>query len=339
MGRGRARRDLSALLALFLVQAAVAQGGGPVAATEAQAVVADRYPAVRVQFPGGVIGMADVVYSTIPGYRPLRLDLYLPADAPNAAHARHALILFVHGGGWESGHTRHAGAFANWPLVLASIAARGFVVASVEYRLSGEAKFPAAVVDVRSALHWLRAHDALYGIDRDRVALWGPSAGAQIAALAGLAPASAGNDSIGTSIKAIVGWYGVFDVAALNPGSSSGAGSGDTPEARYLGCGPGSCPAQLLKAASPIAHVHRASPPLLLIHGRDDDIVPSDQASAMHARCLAVGASCELLLLDGAGHSFVASSAAQTRVASLLALERTLAFLEQRLAGDPRQLQ
>src|SRR5688572_309228 len=184
VGRGRARRELSALLALFLVHAAVAQGGGPVPATEAQAVVADRYPASRVQFPAGVIGMPDVVYNTIPGYRPLRLDLYLPADAPNAALARHPLTLFVHGGGWESGHTRHASAFANWPLVLASIAARGFVVASVEYRLSGEAKFPAAVVDVQSALHWLRAHDARYRIDRDRVALWGPSAGAQIAALA-----------------------------------------------------------------------------------------------------------------------------------------------------------
>ena len=337
MGRGRVRSSLSALLALLLVQVPAAPGGTSEPGTEAQPVTEDRYPPVRVQFPHGVVGLPDVVYSTVPGYRPLRLDLYLPRDAQGSTITRHPLILFVHGGGWETGHTRHAGAFSNWPLVLASVAERGFVVASIEYRLSGEARFPAAVVDVQNALQWLRDRDAAYAIDRERVALWGPSAGAQIAALAGLAPS--GSDSQAGSIKAIVAWYGVFDVAALPETSRAGAASVATPQARYLGCEQGNCPAQLLKAASPIAHVQRASPALLLIHGRDDDIVPSDQSSAMHARCIAVGASCELLLLNEAGHSFVARSAAQTRTASLQALDRTLTFLAQRLAREPAQIQ
>jgi acetyl esterase/lipase len=83
-----------------------------------------------------------------------------------------------------SGHTRQSGAFSNWPDVLSSLAARGYVVASVEYRLSGEAPFPAAEQDVKAAIRWLRAHAATYGIDKSRGLIWGASAGGQLAALA-----------------------------------------------------------------------------------------------------------------------------------------------------------
>jgi acetyl esterase/lipase len=149
-------------------------------ATAAHPVLEDRYPERRTAFAGGVVGFADLTYSVLPGFRPLRLDLYQPPGAPGS----HPLVVFIHGGGWMSGHTRHSGAFEDWPGVLASLAAKGYVVASVEYRLSGEAPFPAAIQDVKAAIRWLRARAPQYGIDRQRAIVWGGSAGGQLAALA-----------------------------------------------------------------------------------------------------------------------------------------------------------
>ena len=128
------RRRAFALLTVALVAA----GGSsaqprdfPVAAAATQN---DVYPDRVTQFPGGVTGLADVTYSVMPGFRPLVLDLYLPSGT-----ASRPLVLFVHGGGWVGGNTRHSGALADFPRALAQLAAEGFVVASVEYRLAGEA--------------------------------------------------------------------------------------------------------------------------------------------------------------------------------------------------------
>ena len=106
----------------------------PVAAAASQN---DVYPERVTQFADGVTGLADVTYSVLPGFRPLVLDLYLPSST-----TAQPLILFVHGGGWVGGNTRHSGALADFPGALAQLAAEGFVVASVEYRLVGEAAFP-----------------------------------------------------------------------------------------------------------------------------------------------------------------------------------------------------
>src|SRR6185369_12270345 len=131
--------------------------------------------------PGDVVGFPDLTYSSLSGYRPLILDLYKPAKSGKPL----PLVIYLHGGGWQGGHTRHSGAFEDWPGVLASIAARGYVVASVEYRLSGEAAFPAAVQDVKAAIRWLRMHATEFGIDKARAVVWGGSAGGQLAALVG----------------------------------------------------------------------------------------------------------------------------------------------------------
>ncbi len=139
----------------------------------------DVYPERVTQFADGVTGLADVTYSVLPGFRPLVLDLYLPSST-----TAQPLILFVHGGGWVGGNTRHSGALADFPRALAQLAAEGFVVASVEYRLVGEAAFPAPLQDVRAALRYLRDNAAKYRIDGSKVAVWGGSAGGQLAALA-----------------------------------------------------------------------------------------------------------------------------------------------------------
>jgi acetyl esterase/lipase len=147
-----------------------------------KAVLEDRYPERRIAFPGGVTGLPDLTYSTLSGFRPLTLDLYLPASPPSGGAP---VIIYVHGGGWTSGHTRHSGAFENWPGVLASLAGRGYVVASLNYRLSAEAPSPAAEQDIKSAVRWLRANAARFSVDKRRIGIWGGSAGGQLAALAG----------------------------------------------------------------------------------------------------------------------------------------------------------
>ena len=127
--------------------------------------------------------LRDLAYATVPGFRTMTLDLYQPKRAPKDYPK--PLLIFVHGGGWNSGDARQGGGFSDFPGVLAALAAKGYVVASVNYRLSGEAHFPAALQDVKAAIRWLRAHADEYGIDTSRVAVWGEEAGGQLAALAG----------------------------------------------------------------------------------------------------------------------------------------------------------
>jgi acetyl esterase/lipase len=298
--------------------------------TAARAVVEDRYPERRVSFPGGVASLADVVYSTVAGFRPLTLDLYLPPKTAEAS-AVSPVIIYVHGGGWTSGHTRHSGAFENWPEVLASIAARGYVVASVNYRLSGEASSPAAAHDVKSAIRWLRVHSSRYGVDTARIGIWGGSAGGQLAALAGTScgvaalepPAQEKSSTASSCVQSVVAWYGVFDFAPL-----VGKSAVDTPVARYLACPNAACSAEKIPLASASAHADATDPPFLLIHGALDRTVSVEQSKAFDAVLRAKGVRSELLILPDVDHSFVGSTAESTRQASLRALEATLVFFD-----------
>ena len=140
-------------------------------------------PTPPVTYPGGVQSFRDVIFAEPQGYRPLTLDLYLPPDGGPPK----PVVVFIHGGAWRSRTARDGGAFRDFPSVLASVAAHHYVVASVNYRFSGEARFPAAVQDVALAIRWLRTNSARYGIDTNRFVAWGSSAGGQIAALLGTA--------------------------------------------------------------------------------------------------------------------------------------------------------
>jgi acetyl esterase/lipase len=296
-------------------------------AIAASARLEDRYPERRVDFPGDVSGLADVTYSVPGGFRPLTLDLYLPPSRTNPAPA----IVYVHGGGWFSGHARHGGAFENWPRVLAGIAARGYVVASINYRLSGEATFPAAAQDVRSAIRWLRANASRYSIDERRIGIWGASAGGQLAALAGtgcdLPALDATADTTlareSACVQAVVTWYGVFDLAPLLAKKA-----GPTPETRYLGCSASPCSEAQILLASPIRHIDRSDPPFLLVHGARDQTVAAAQSADFHAALQSHGVKSQLLVIDGVDHSFVGANPEATRAASLQALRATTDFFD-----------
>ena len=124
----------------------------------------DYTPTPPVLYPGAVRSFRDVIFAQPLGFRPLTLDLYLPP----AGGARKPVVVFIHGGAWRSRTARDGGWFRDFPAVLASVAARNYVVATVNYRFSNEARFPAAVQDVALAIRWLRVHSDAYGIDTNK---------------------------------------------------------------------------------------------------------------------------------------------------------------------------
>lgn len=318
---------LLALTALWQLASAEA----PIdAATAAAPVLDDRYPTAEVMFGSDVESYPDLVYSTPAGFRPLRLDLYRRAGAGEAK----PLVVYVHGGGWQSGHTRHSGAFANWPEVLASLARRGYVVASIEYRLSGEAQFPAAIHDVKNAIKWLRASATKYGIDPKQVVIWGGSAGGQLAALAAtscdvqaLVPAASPSAAQSNCVQGLVAWYGIFNFGEGQENASA--------VARYLGCKPSECP-ETAALASPVTHLDAKDPPALLIHGELDKVVPVSQSRAFDQALKSKGIAAQLVVIPAVDHSFIGASAEATRKASLLALTKTFEFIDSLRGGKPQ---
>src|SRR5690348_10894060 len=238
----------------------------------------------------------DVVYGEVSGYRPLELDLYLPREDRPAP-----VIVLVHGGGWRRGSRRHP-----LPVLGADfydrLAAQGFAVAAIDYRLSGEARFPAPLDDVRTAIGWVGEHAAGYGLDTGRVFLWGDSAGGHLALLAALTGAAA---------HAVVAWFPVTDLAGL-PSDVADAGGvpdpgPDSREALLLGA-PAAAVPDLAREASPVAHASAAAPPVLLMHGAADDLVPPAQSVRLAGALREAGATVELELVPGATHFWQGAS-------------------------------
>jgi acetyl esterase/lipase len=351
MGATLRHLEINLLAAASLV-AALCMGASQVFAAAAPKIDAtpflgDHYPPRRSMFPDGVASLADVVYETIPGFRPVTLDLYLPsANAGGKPGAGKPLVIYIHGGGWQSGHSRQSGAFDDFPSVLASIAARGYVVASLNYRLSSEAPFPAAIRDVKTAIKWLRAHRMEYGISKDRAVVWGGSAGGQLAALAAAScgvtelepimpnPASPEATAMGAEsdcVQGAVTWYGIFDFNSIPPAQMvTPATPGSLPSAvvRYLGCGNGPCAPETIRLASAISFVKSETPPFLLIHGAGDKTVDPAQSTHFREALQKAGGHVDLLMIPAVDHSFIGSTPESTRDASLEALKRTNQFID-----------
>lgn len=231
--------------------------------------------------------MKTVVYREVPGFRPLEADIYLPPE-PGPT------IVYLHGGGWRRGSRRYVlpalGEF--YP----RLAAEGFAVVAVDYRLSGEARFPAPLEDVRAAVEWVRDSGPSWGLDRNRVFLWGESAGAHLALLAALG---------GCDVSGVVAWFPPTDLLGL-PADRAAAGGepDDSRETELLGAHPHATP-DLARAASPLTFAHPDAPPILLLHGVDDDMVPAAQSIRLAEALTAVGARPELDLVPGARHLWV----------------------------------
>jgi acetyl esterase/lipase len=246
-----------------------------------------QYPHIAVAssaLPDGVIAVRDLTYVRY-GERALQLDLYLPANAAAAP-----AVVLVHGGGWRSGVRQNLA-----PMAI-RLAQRGYAAATVSYRLSPEARYPAAIDDVRASVRWLRAHALQYRVDPARIAIAGGSAGGQIASLVGVTGSGEG------ALQAIVNIDGLSDFTsaaarlheddpAKKP-SSAGAWFGG----RY-----GEKTA-LWHQASPLFYVNPGTPPVLFIGSAQTRFAVGRED--MVARLAASGVASRVLLLPETPHSF-----------------------------------
>ena len=244
---------------------------------------------------------ADVEYARIMGYRPLRMDLVLPATASGPV----PVVVWIHGGAWLFGSRLH-GAVTE-PACRALID-RGIAVALVEYRFSGEALFPACLHDIKAAVRWLRQFGASVGVNGEAIGVWGESAGGHLAALIAMngtderLDGTVGVTGCSSNVAAAVAWYPATDFLAMGP-DGTGWPDPTTPEALLIG-GATQERRQDAAFASPISHVHPGAAPILLVHGLQDELIPPQQSALLHEALQAVGASSELEWIDGAEHVF-----------------------------------
>lgn len=229
----------------------------------------------------------------------LLMDLVLPEGA-----GPFPVVLWLHGGGWFTGDRTLA------PDLQQHFAARGFAMASAEYRLSSQALFPAQLFDVRSAVRFLRREAGRFGFDPEAIGAWGASAGGHLAALAGLTGHRAeldGEPETGDArVQAVSDGYGPVDlVGAVGSAPADSPLSGDdAPEARLLGGAPVERPG-LAERASPLFHVSGSAPPFQILHGTADVLVRHEQSEQLHAALLDAGVESTLYLVDGFGHGFL----------------------------------
>jgi acetyl esterase/lipase len=336
-----------------------AQLPSPAPGISSELVTSDRFPPRDITFANGVTGIPGVVYWEQLGYRPLKLDLYLPGASTPRPQSGFPLVIYIHGGGWRSGNPRISGPIADFPGLLASLSARGYVVASVEYRFSREAGFPAQVRDVKTAIRWLRRHATSYGIDPARAVTWGVSAGGHLAGLTAVScgapalepePIKAGSyikpdtsDAAGISdcVQGGVAWFGVFNISTIAAQAKEAKViPHDDPESaewQLLGCNPGECKAEQLAAASPVSYVDSSDPPMLLITGTEDLKVPCEQTMEMARKLKSAGVKHDVILLPGVTHSFVGKTPESTREANLKAIDATFRFIDRTIGTPPKQ--
>jgi acetyl esterase/lipase len=227
----------------------------------------------------------DIEYSQPEGFRPLSLDLHTP-DVDSAP-----LVVFLHGGGWLRGSRKVFTPGISDAQSFDRIVAAGFAVASCEYRLSGEAHFPAQLDDVDAALAWLHEHGIDHGVDASRVVLWGVSAGATLAALAGLCR---------DDVRGVVDWFGPSDLFTMAE-AATGEPPEETREARWLGAPAAEVP-DAARQASPALQVHAGAPPFQISHGTADEHVPFAQSEAFVDALRAAGADVEFRPVEGGRH-------------------------------------
>lgn len=246
-------------------------------------------------FPKGTILHGNVPYNndTLPKHL---LDIYLPANTKGKL----PLVIFIHGGGWLS-NDKYAD-IGYMKKTVAEIISSGFALASIDYRFSTQAVFPAQIQDCNRAISFLYDNADRYGFDINRLALMGFSAGGHLASLVGLSK----NNNIGTffmsgtsklfSFNAVVNFYGPAELI-LFPGSDDEK----SPEALLIGAAPLARP-DLAKVASPVTYVDKNDPPFLIIHGEKDELVSTKHSRLLSSWLNVVGVRNELVIVKDAPH-------------------------------------
>ena len=238
----------------------------------------------------------DIVYAKVDAIE-LKVDLYLP-DAPQPSPR---LIVWVHGGAWRGGSKNDV------PIV--DLLDSGFAIASVDYRLSPMAKFPAQIHDIKAAIRFLRARQDKFRYDASRIAIAGSSAGGHLAALVGVSGGNAElegkvGEHLGQSsaVQAIVSFYGMSNLTTILDQSTPHGLKVRVPALELLLGGQPSDKQDLARLASPVFHVDANDPPLLLLHGDQDPQAPINQSHELQGRYEAAQAPCRLVVIHGGKH-------------------------------------
>lgn len=248
------------------------------------AVETNRAPVIR-----------DVEFARVSG-EPLTLDLHLPSG-----RARAPLIVWVHGGAWRSGSRKD--------MPLAKLVEAGYAVASVDYRLSTQAKFPAQIHDLKAAVRFLRDHGAEWKLPVKKILIAGDSAGGHLAALVGVSNGNAelegdlgSNRAQSSDVQGIISFYGGANLTTILKQSTPHGLSVRVPALDLLlGGQPDDMPA-LARLASPVFQVDKHDPPLLLLHGDQDPQMPVNQALELAGAYEKVKAPVQLEIVHGAAH-------------------------------------
>lgn len=256
----------------------------------------------------------DMEYGNVNG-RSLTLDLYEPVDADGPA----AGLIFIHGGAWKGGSKKSYRYYAQM------FAAKGYVVASIGYRLLGEKKYPAAIEDCKCAVRWMRANAEALGVDPQRIAAIGGSAGGHLSMMVGYSSdvpkfeGAGGHAGVSSAVQCVVNLYGPTDLTTDFVRENEYAGQATR---EFLGKSLDEDEA-LFEEASPITYVDADDPPTLILHGTVDDIVPINQADILAAKLTEVGVPYLYDRLPGWPHSMDVAQPVNERCVWLM--ERFLA--------------
>jgi acetyl esterase/lipase len=250
-----------------------------------------------------------------------KLDLYLPEDDGTKVFP---IVVLIHGGGFFSGDSGEEADRAQF------LTGHGFAVASLNYRLSGEAAFPAGVQDVKAAIRFIRANAPSWGIDQHKMAVWGESAGGYMSAMIGATggrqtlfdDAALGNPHVSSQVAAVVSWFGPTDFATMDlqakqaecDDAAQQHDQADSPESKWLGAALPTI-ADKVASASVITYVRtaRTMPPFFLAHGKSDCTVPPGQSQQLRDALRDKGFDVSLTFVPDAAHSDPKITDEQTR--------------------------
>jgi acetyl esterase/lipase len=263
----------------------------------------------------------NVVYGT-GGGRPLHMHVANP-KTPQAQPM--PVLIYIHGGGWSGGSLDQGVGFVNY------FAQHGYVAATIEYRLSGEAKFPAQIEDCKCAVRFFRAHAAEYHIDPERIGVMGDSAGGHLAALLGVSAGakdlegSGGWPDFPSKVEAVCDWYGPVDFSKdVETGNAEMNRAINGYVAALFGGTPQKKP-DLAKSATPLTYITKDAPPFLIMHGDKDPVVPLFHSQELADALKAAGVDVTLQIIPNAGHGTREFFAAEI-------LEAVTAFFDAKLA-------
>ena len=228
------------------------------------------------------------------------LDIYLPEQASDKPLP---LMIWIHGGAWM------AGSQANPPVLF--LLSKGFAVASIQYRFSSQARWPAQAYDCKAAIRFLRANAGTYNVDPNRFAVGGDSAGGHLAAFVGASgdakemEGELGSPGVSSRVQAVVDWFGPTDLTLMaqqsSPRSALQHNAPNSPESRLVG-GPIQENKELAKTANPLTYIDKDDPPFLIMHGDNDQTVPLGQSEILADALKKAGVDVTFKVLPGAGH-------------------------------------